>query len=80
VSQRGELWTRPGAEGDPVWAPRLRLPSAKIGESKSRVLLGASSGSKVLPPAYGSWLWVPMAQSSSDSEALDQTISAEPLR
>jgi len=29
----------------PVWAPRLRLPPAKIGKSKSRMLLGASSGS-----------------------------------
>ena len=28
-----------------VWAPRLRLPPAKIGKSESRILLGASFGS-----------------------------------
>jgi hypothetical protein len=37
VSEGGEPWVD---RGDPVWAPRLRLPLAKIGKSKAGVLSG----------------------------------------
>jgi hypothetical protein len=37
VSQGGEPTV---ARGRPVWAPRLRLPPAKIGKSKAGVLSG----------------------------------------
>jgi hypothetical protein len=37
VSQGGEPT---GIQGQPVWAPRLPLPPAKIGKSKAEVLSG----------------------------------------
>ena len=39
-----------------VWAPWLRLPPAKARKSKSKVLLGASSGSLIMRATPNGWL------------------------